>query len=59
MDVLLTLLLSSVTRTASLLAESRHVIGIAAALCAALLAAHLGWHGTDRLLSWRERPDED
>ncbi|GAA3982130.1 hypothetical protein GCM10023085_75490 [Actinomadura viridis] len=59
MDVLVTLLLASVTQAASLLAESRQMVGLAAALLAALLAARLGWHGTDRLITWRSRTDED
>ncbi|MFC5747104.1 hypothetical protein [Actinomadura rugatobispora] len=59
MDVLVTLLLASVTQTATLLAESRQMIGLAAAILAAMLAAQIGWHGTDRLLAWKSRPDED
>ena len=60
MDVLVTLLVASVTQTTTLLAESRQMIGLGAAILAAILAAQLGWHGTDRMLTWKSsRPDED
>ncbi|KAB2351697.1 hypothetical protein [Actinomadura rudentiformis] len=59
MDFLATLILGNVVQTASLLMESRQVIGLVAAFLAAVLAAQLGWHGTDRLIAWRSRPDQD
>ncbi|GAA2634590.1 hypothetical protein SMC26_15425 [Actinomadura fulvescens] len=59
MDFLATLILGNVVQTASLLMESRQLIGLVAAFFAAMLAAQLGWHGTDRLIAWRGRPDQD
>ncbi|QXJ22142.1 hypothetical protein AGRA3207_003095 [Actinomadura graeca] len=59
MDLVLTFLVGSIARTDALLLESRQVIGLAAAALLAMLAAHVGWHGTDRLITWRQRPDED
>ncbi|MFB4313469.1 hypothetical protein [Actinomadura sp. 21ATH] len=59
MDVLVTLMVWSVSQAASLLTESRQLVGLAAAVLAAILAAQLGWHGTDRLIAWRSRTDED
>ncbi|WP_131743107.1 hypothetical protein [Actinomadura roseirufa] len=59
MDAVLTLLVGSIAQADSLLMESRQLIGLIAAALAAMLAAHLGWHGTDRLITWRQRPDED
>jgi hypothetical protein len=55
MDVLLALMLRSIYLVDSLLMDSRQVIGLAAAFVAAVLAAQLGWHGTDRVLAWRSR----
>ncbi|GLZ12186.1 hypothetical protein Acsp04_24210 [Actinomadura sp. NBRC 104425] len=59
MDSVVSLLLGMVVQTTSLLLEARQLIGLVAAALAAILAAQLGWHGTDRLISWRGRPDED
>jgi len=59
MDVVLTLIVGAVSQTDALLMEFRQVIGLIAAALAAMLAARLGWHGTDRIIAWRERPDED
>jgi hypothetical protein len=59
MDVLVTLLVWSVSQAGSLLLESRQLIGLAAAVLAAILAAQLGWHGTDRIIAWRSRTDEE
>ncbi|WP_067454350.1 hypothetical protein [Actinomadura macra] len=59
MDVVLTFLVGSVAQTDALLLSSRQVIGLIAAAILAMLAAQLGWHGTDRLINWRQRPDED
>lgn len=59
MDVLVTLLVWSVSQAGSLLLESRQMIGLGAAVLAAILAAQLGWHGTDRIIAWRSRTDEE
>lgn len=58
MDDVMIFVLGTVSQTAALLMEGRQVIGLLAAALAAMLAAQLGWHGTDRLIAWR-RPDED
>jgi len=58
MDVLLALMLRSIYLVDSLLMDSRQMIGLAAAFVAAVLAAHLGWHGTDRVLAWRSRSED-
>ncbi|MEU8800479.1 hypothetical protein [Spirillospora sp. NPDC048819] len=59
MDVLLSLMLGVVYRADTLLMESRQMIGLVAAFLAAVLAAQLGWHGTDRLIAWRQGSSED
>ncbi|TYB48455.1 hypothetical protein [Actinomadura chibensis] len=59
MDLLMSLMLGSVSQANALLMESRQVIGLVAAILAAMLAAHLGWHGTDRVIAWRGRSEED
>ncbi|SEG34985.1 hypothetical protein SAMN04489712_104526 [Thermomonospora echinospora] len=41
------------------LAQAREMVGVAAALLLAALAAYAGWHVTDRLVALRQRPDED
>ncbi|QKW39181.1 hypothetical protein HUT06_38410 [Actinomadura sp. NAK00032] len=58
MDVLLAAMLRSVYLVDSLLMDSRQVIGLVAAFLAAVLAAQLGWHGTDRVLAWRQRSED-
>ncbi|WP_165969323.1 hypothetical protein [Actinomadura sp. KC06] len=58
MDVLMSLMLVVVYRADMLLMESRQVIGLLAAFLAAMLAAQLGWHGTDRILAWRQRSED-
>ncbi|MFI0370193.1 hypothetical protein ACH35V_20175 [Actinomadura sp. 1N219] len=58
MDLLMSLMLVVVYRADMLLMESRQVIGLLAAVLAAMLAAQLGWHGTDRILAWRERSED-
>lgn len=58
MDVLMSLMLGVVYRADSLLMESRQVIGLVAAVLAAMLAAQLGWHGTDRLIAWRQGSED-
>ncbi|NVI87027.1 hypothetical protein [Actinomadura sp. BRA 177] len=58
MDVLLALALRSVYLVDSLLMDSRQVIGLVAAFLAAVLAAQLGWHGTDRILARRQRSED-
>jgi hypothetical protein len=59
MDVFQTLLAVSVTQTGALLGDLHQVIGLLAAIVAAIAAARLGWHGTDRVLARRSRTDED
>lgn len=58
MDVLLALVLRSIYLVDSVLMDSRQVIGLVAAFLAAVLAAQLGWHGTDRVLAWRQRSED-
>ncbi|MFS2293806.1 MAG: hypothetical protein FWJ90_14075 [Actinomadura sp.] len=59
MDVVLAFLVGVVYQADMLLMESRQMIGLLAAFLAAVLAAQLGWHGTDRVLTWRGRSEED
>lgn len=59
MDWLTTVIMGNMVQTTGLLLESRHLVGLVAAVLAAMLAAQLGWHGTDRIIAWRGRPDED
>ncbi|MDL4814797.1 hypothetical protein [Actinomadura opuntiae] len=58
MDSLTTFLVAHVGQANSLVMESRQLVGLVAAVLAALLAGQLGWHGTDRLLAGRERADD-
>ncbi|MEU8121644.1 hypothetical protein AB0C21_23315 [Spirillospora sp. NPDC049024] len=58
MDFLMSLMLGVVYQADSLLMESRQVIGIVAAFLAAVLAAQFGWHGTDRVIGWRQRSED-
>ncbi|WP_433464592.1 hypothetical protein ACQPZP_38520 [Spirillospora sp. CA-142024] len=58
MDVLMSFMLGVVYQADSLLMESRQVIGLVAAFLAAMLAAQLGWHGTDRVIAWRQRSED-
>jgi predicted lysophospholipase L1 biosynthesis ABC-type transport system permease subunit len=46
-------------RSAPLTADIGPLIGIAAAVLAAILAAHASWYITDRIMSWRQRADQD
>ncbi|WP_067489386.1 hypothetical protein [Actinomadura hibisca] len=59
MEPLVTLLLSSIVQTMTLFTEARQIIGLAAAVLAAVLAAQVGWHGTDRIIAWRGRADQE
>ncbi|MFC4910637.1 hypothetical protein [Actinomadura gamaensis] len=59
MEHLVGWLLGSVLQAPALLMESRQFVGVLAAAAAAMLAAQLGWHGTDRIIAWRGRPDQD
>ncbi|MBW8486933.1 hypothetical protein [Actinomadura parmotrematis] len=59
MDALLTFWAGSIVQTGSLLLDARQMIGLVAAFLAAIMAAQLGWHGTDRVIAWRGRTDED
>ncbi|GAA4324129.1 hypothetical protein ACFQY7_33490 [Actinomadura luteofluorescens] len=58
MNLLMSLMLGVVYQADLLLMESRQVIGLIAAFLAAMLAAQLGWHGTDRLIGWRQRSED-
>ncbi|MEV3921538.1 hypothetical protein [Actinomadura coerulea] len=58
MNLLMSLMLGVVYQADLLLMESRQVIGLIAAFLAAVLAAQLGWHGTDRLIGWRQRSED-
>ena len=33
--------------------------GLVLAVLGAIVAAYAGWHATDRLIAWRERPEQD
>jgi uncharacterized membrane protein YvlD (DUF360 family) len=46
-------------RSAIFTADIRSLVGIAAAALAAILAGYASWHLTDRILSWRQRADQD
>ena len=59
MDLLVSLVLGTAFRADLLVLDSRQVIGVVAAVLAAMLAAQLGWHGTDWLIAWRGRSEED
>lgn len=56
MDVILAFLVGVVYQADMLLMESRQMIGLLAAFLAAVLAARLGWHGTDRVLTCGAAP---
>ncbi|WP_165950533.1 hypothetical protein [Actinomadura sp. GC306] len=58
MDVVLSLMMASVYQAATLLMESRQMIGLLAAFLVAVLAAHVGWHGTDRVIARRSRSED-
>ncbi|WP_165959268.1 hypothetical protein [Actinomadura sp. KC345] len=58
MDVILAVVVGVVYRADALLMESRQMIGLLAAFLAAVLAAQLGWHGTDRVIAWRRRSED-
>jgi hypothetical protein len=47
------------TRSATFTADIQPLIGIAAAVLAAILAAHASWYITGRIMSWRQRADQD
>ncbi|MFB9835504.1 hypothetical protein [Actinoallomurus acaciae] len=46
-------------RSATFTADIRPVIGVIAAVLAAILAAHASWYVTDRIVSRRNRTDQD
>ncbi|HEY8481005.1 MAG TPA: hypothetical protein VIL71_14360 [Spirillospora sp.] len=58
MAVLLSFVVGVVFRADMLVMESRQMVGLLAAFLAAVLAAQLGWHGTDRVLTWRRRSED-
>jgi high-affinity Fe2+/Pb2+ permease len=53
------ILLAYVLQSSTSLSQARPVIGLVAGILAAMLAAYGGWHLTDRVLTWRRRPEED
>ncbi|MCW2885812.1 MAG: hypothetical protein QOE54_4970 [Streptosporangiaceae bacterium] len=53
------ILLAYVLQTSTSLNQVRPVIGLIAGILAAMLAAYGSWHLTDRLIAWRQRPEED
>lgn len=57
MDVLVALLVHSLTFTSRV--EASPVLPSAAAMLGGILAARGAWHVTDRLIAWRQRPEED
>jgi hypothetical protein len=59
MDAFMALMVMTLTQATSLLTDMGQVIGLLAAFGLALVAARLGWHGTDRVIAWRSRTDED
>ncbi|MWA06324.1 hypothetical protein F8568_039480 [Actinomadura sp. LD22] len=58
MDSLTTFLVAHIGQSDALLMQARQVVGLVAAVLAAMLAGQLGRHGTDRLLARRERADD-
>ncbi|GAB2817363.1 hypothetical protein GCM10027176_22510 [Actinoallomurus bryophytorum] len=46
-------------RSVAVTADVRPLIGVAAAVLAAILAAYASWHVTDRIMSWWQRADQD
>jgi hypothetical protein len=48
-----------IARSAALTDQVRPLIGIVAAVLAAVLAGSASWHLTDRLVAWRRRADQD
>ncbi|MGI8328638.1 hypothetical protein ACRYCC_01665 [Actinomadura scrupuli] len=53
------ILLAYVLQTSTSLNQVRPLIGLAAGILAAILASYASWHVTDRLIAWRQRPEED
>jgi hypothetical protein len=53
------ILLGYFLQTSTLLSQVRPVVGLVAGILAAILAAYAGWHLTDWLIAWRQRPEED
>jgi hypothetical protein len=53
------ILLAYFLQTTTSLNQVRPVVGVVAGVFAAMLAAYGGWHLTDRLIAWRQRPEED
>ncbi|ACY99741.1 MULTISPECIES: hypothetical protein [Thermomonospora] len=51
------ILLGFVLQSAFALTEVKEAVGLIAAVLLAGLAAHAGWHATDRLIALRRRPD--
>jgi hypothetical protein len=53
------ILLDYFLQTSTFLSQARPVIGLVAGIFAAILAAQASWHLTDRVIAWRQRPEED
>lgn len=47
------------TRSVAATADIRSLVGVAAAVLGAILAAYASWHITDRVMSWRRRAGQD
>lgn len=50
---------ATIARSTALTDQIRPLIGLVAAVLAAVLAGSAGWHVTDRLVSWFRRADQD
>ncbi|MEV5746683.1 hypothetical protein AB0L00_02600 [Actinoallomurus sp. NPDC052308] len=50
---------AAVIRSAALTDQVRPLIGLIAAVLAAVLAGSASWHLTDRLVAWRQRANQD
>ncbi|GAB3961868.1 hypothetical protein GCM10029978_015420 [Actinoallomurus acanthiterrae] len=48
-----------IARSAAFTDEIRPLIGLVAAVLAAVLAGSASWHLTDRVVAWRQRADQD
>lgn len=51
--------LAVMARGDALAIAARPLIGVVAAVLAAVIASYAGWHLTDRVVAWRRRADGD
>lgn len=58
-DALLQVTLAVLVRSHALTTEARPLIGLVAAVLAAVLASYASWHLTDRVVAWRRGADHD